>query len=161
VVDAFWHPKSYVTGAEYRRFAGPTVPLARLYSRTFTTADEFQVPVELYHFGPHPLAQATPYWKIVNAPARSSPRVPGTRATFPSAKYPARQRHRRFVQTPRPRPIQTRGRLEGCACGRLIQPLGTRQQTDNIVTGPARPLLKTTGISGSIPRRWTLPCPSV
>jgi beta-galactosidase len=30
VVDAFWEPKSYVTAEEFRSFAGPTVPLARL-----------------------------------------------------------------------------------------------------------------------------------
>jgi hypothetical protein len=141
VVDAFWHPKSYVTGAEYRRFAGPTVPLARLYSRTFTTADEFQVPVELYHFGPHPLAQATPYWKIVNAAgavvaqgawdARDIPigkNIPLGNATADLSKLPAPGQYKLVVG------------LKGAPAAVLIQPLGTRQQTDNIVTGPAETL---------------------
>ena len=67
VVDAFWHPKSYVTAREFRRFAGQTVPLARLTSRTFTTDQSLESDVEIYHFGEAPLAGAVPYWKIVNA----------------------------------------------------------------------------------------------
>ncbi|MEA3186375.1 MAG: hypothetical protein QOD99_205, partial [Chthoniobacter sp.] len=43
LVDAFWKPKSYVTAEEFRQFNGPTVPLVRLASRTFTSADAFSV----------------------------------------------------------------------------------------------------------------------
>jgi hypothetical protein len=67
VVDAFWKPKSYVTGKEFRRFNSDTVPLARLAQRTFTTADKFSTDLELYHFGPTTLKAAQPYWKIVDA----------------------------------------------------------------------------------------------
>ena len=35
VVDAFWEPKRYVTASEFRRFAGMTVPLARLPHRIY------------------------------------------------------------------------------------------------------------------------------
>jgi hypothetical protein len=66
LLDAFWDPKSYVTAAEFRRFNGETVPLARLKRRTFTTADNLDADVELYHFGAQPLAGAHPYWKIVD-----------------------------------------------------------------------------------------------
>jgi hypothetical protein len=67
LVDAFWKPKSYVNAAEFRRFSGPTVPLARLSQRTFTTAQNLESEVEIYHFGASPIASAKPYWKIVNA----------------------------------------------------------------------------------------------
>src|ERR1035437_425790 len=67
VVDAFWQPKSYVTAAEYHRFAGPTVPLARLANRTFTSDQSLESDVEIYHFGEKPIKGAAPYWKIVNA----------------------------------------------------------------------------------------------
>jgi hypothetical protein len=55
VVDAFWQPKSYVTADEFKHFCGPVVPLARLTKRVFTTADKFEVPVEIANFGPQPL----------------------------------------------------------------------------------------------------------
>ncbi|HVS54106.1 MAG TPA: hypothetical protein VHD62_17250 [Opitutaceae bacterium] len=71
VVDAFWKPKGYVTGAEFRRFNNVTVPLARLAKRTFTTADTLTAEVELYHFAAAPLANAAPYWKIVDARGRA------------------------------------------------------------------------------------------
>jgi hypothetical protein len=71
IVDAFWQPKSYETAAQFRRFAGPTVPLARLPSRIFTTGQTLESEVEIYHFGEKPILAAMPYWKIVNAQGRS------------------------------------------------------------------------------------------
>ncbi|HEX3728903.1 MAG TPA: hypothetical protein VHV47_03805, partial [Opitutaceae bacterium] len=67
VTDAFWKPKSYVSGDEFRRFAGPTVPLARLARRTFTSAKTLTADVELYHFADAPIPRARPYWKVVNS----------------------------------------------------------------------------------------------
>lgn len=64
VLDAFWEPKSYVTGSGFRRFHSETVPLARLTKRVLTTADTLDCEVEIYHFGAEPLAAAKPYWKI-------------------------------------------------------------------------------------------------
>lgn len=65
VLDAFWDPKDYVSGEEFRRFHSATVPLARLKQRTFTTADSLSCPVELYHFGEQPLDGAQPWWKVL------------------------------------------------------------------------------------------------
>jgi len=67
VLDTFWEPKSYVTAAEYRSFAGPIVPLARLNQRTFTTDETLTSDVEMYNFGEGPISSAQPYWKIVAA----------------------------------------------------------------------------------------------
>jgi hypothetical protein len=67
VVDAFWEPKSYVTAAEFRRFAGPTVPLARLASRIYTSDQTLESDVEIYNFGEKPIAGAVPQWNIVNS----------------------------------------------------------------------------------------------
>lgn len=66
VLDAFWKPKSYVSGNEFRRFHSETVPLARLKKRVFTTADSIDCEVEIYHFGGKPIPAAKPYWKIVS-----------------------------------------------------------------------------------------------
>jgi hypothetical protein len=67
VVDAFWEPKSYVTAAEFRRFAGPTVPLARLATRIYTSDQTLESDVEIYNFGEKPIAGAVPQWNIVNS----------------------------------------------------------------------------------------------
>lgn len=71
VVDAFWDPKSYVTAAEFRRFAGPTVPLSRLASRIYTSDQTLESDVELYHFGEKPITNAAPRWKIVNSSGKT------------------------------------------------------------------------------------------
>jgi len=67
VLDAFWESKGYVTAAEYLRFAGPTVPLARLSKRTFTSDETLESDVETYHFGERPITNTLPQWKIVNS----------------------------------------------------------------------------------------------
>jgi hypothetical protein len=67
VLDAFWETKGYVTPAEFRRFCSDTVPLAWLKQRIFTTADTLNTAVDIYQFGPTPLANATPYWKITDS----------------------------------------------------------------------------------------------
>ncbi len=64
VVDAMWQPKSYVTGAEFARFAGPVVPLARLSKRIFQTGEKLESDTELYNFGEKALTAAVPYWRI-------------------------------------------------------------------------------------------------
>jgi hypothetical protein len=67
VLDAFWEPKSYVTGKEFRRFHSETVPLARLKKRAFTTAETLECEVGLYHFGEKPISGAKPYWKVLSS----------------------------------------------------------------------------------------------
>lgn len=103
LLDAFWESKGYVTPEEFRRFSGPTVPLARLARRTFTSADTLTAETELYHFGPQPLpATTTAYWKIIDArgnavaggqwPAQAHPtgkNLPLGRIDAPLASLPA------------------------------------------------------------------------
>ena len=67
VLDAFWDPKEYVTGKEFRRFHSQTVPLARLNQRIYTTEEHLQAEVEIYHYGQSEWAEARPYWKIIDS----------------------------------------------------------------------------------------------
>ena len=67
VLDPFWDRKGYVTGAEYRRFCNTTVPLARLMKRVWTTDETLTCNVEVAHFGPAPLNDATATWKLLDA----------------------------------------------------------------------------------------------
>jgi len=79
VLDAFWEGKGYVTPDEFKHFCGPVVPLARLTKRVFTTADKFEVPVEIANFGEHPLTNVTPKWVVLDTSGQS----------FASGEFPA------------------------------------------------------------------------
>ena len=65
VLDAFWDDKGYVTAAEYSHFCSPVVPLARLQKRVFTTDETLSAELEVANFSAAPLADATPYCKLV------------------------------------------------------------------------------------------------
>ena len=66
LLDPFWESKGYVTPSEFTKFCSDVVPLARLTKRIFTTADEFQVPVEAANFSETVLTDATANWEIRN-----------------------------------------------------------------------------------------------
>ena len=65
VLDALWNPKGYMTPGEFRRFCNSTVPLARLSRRVFTTDEPLEVALEVAHFGPRPLTDASLAWSLV------------------------------------------------------------------------------------------------
>jgi len=67
VLDPFWDSKGYVTPAEFSRFCGPTVPLARLSKRLWTSDETFNAAVDVAHFGPTDLPQASAHWTLVDA----------------------------------------------------------------------------------------------
>ncbi|SEN10222.1 Beta-galactosidase/beta-glucuronidase [Duganella sp. CF517] len=71
VLDAFWESKGYVTARQFRQFSGPTVPLARLARRVFTTGDTLAAAVEMMHFGPQPIAKVALGWRIVDEAGRA------------------------------------------------------------------------------------------
>lgn len=64
VLDHFWEPKPYASAAEFRRFCGPTVLLARLPRRVFTVGETFEAALEVAHFGAAPIARAVVQWRI-------------------------------------------------------------------------------------------------
>jgi hypothetical protein len=66
VLDAFWDSKGYMTPAEFRRFFGSTVPLARMGKLVWTADETFAAEVEVAHFGAAPLANASAYWKLAD-----------------------------------------------------------------------------------------------
>jgi len=83
VLDPFWESKGYVTADEFRRFAGQTVPLARLGRRVFTTAETLEADVEVAHFGKAPLVGARPLWRLVRDDGRTV-----ARGTLPARDVP-------------------------------------------------------------------------
>jgi hypothetical protein len=111
VLDAFWEDKGYVTPAEYRRFCSPTVLLARLGRRVFTTDEKFEAAVEVAHFGQAPLAGARVTWRLVGddgrvaargqLPAQTIPVGNGIalgQVSVPLAALPAPARYRLVVR---------------------------------------------------------------
>lgn len=70
VLDAFWDEKGYITAEEYRRFCGPTVPLARIRKYEWTTEETFSADIEIAHFGPEPLSRAEPVWRLTDEEGR-------------------------------------------------------------------------------------------
>ena len=113
MVNAFWESKGYISPEAYRRFCGPTVPLARFSRRVFTTADTLNATVEAAHFGPTPLASVTPRWRLVTAdgkllaegqpPARDLPVDNGIalgEIAVPLASVPAPARCRLEIELP-------------------------------------------------------------
>ena len=67
VLDAFWDSKGYITPAEFARFCGPVVPLARLKKMVFTTAETLTADVELAHFGPEDFKALGLVWRLAAA----------------------------------------------------------------------------------------------
>lgn len=67
VLDAFWEEKGYISPAEFGRFSGPVVPLARLEKMIFTTAENLAAELELAQFGPADIKQAVPAWSLAAA----------------------------------------------------------------------------------------------
>ncbi|WP_156253922.1 sugar-binding domain-containing protein [Pseudactinotalea terrae] len=55
VVDPFWRSKAYCSPAEFARFCGPTVPLARLPRRVLAATGGIELEAQVAHFGAEPI----------------------------------------------------------------------------------------------------------
>jgi hypothetical protein len=66
LLDPLWNEKGYASAADFRRFCAPTVPLARMKDVVYTNSGRLEIPVEIYHYGPAPLAAVKPEWKIID-----------------------------------------------------------------------------------------------
>ncbi len=67
LLDAFWESKGAVTPQQFRRFCGPTVPLARLPKAVWTNNETLKAEIEVAHYGPTDLAEVTPSWRLVDS----------------------------------------------------------------------------------------------
>lgn len=84
VLDPFWDSKPYVSPAEFKRFCGPVVPLARLGKRTFTASEILSVQVDVSQFGPTDLTDVTIKWSLQGAAGNAV-----KEGTFKKDKLPA------------------------------------------------------------------------
>lgn len=67
VLNPFWEEKGYITAAQYRRFCAPTVPLARLARRVFTSDETLVADLEVAHWGAAPLARCIATWRVLTS----------------------------------------------------------------------------------------------
>ena len=66
VLNPFWEEKGYITAAEFNRFSGQTVPLARMEKMNYSNSESFHAAIEVAHFGVSELNQVTPEWRIAD-----------------------------------------------------------------------------------------------
>ncbi|MBS0030514.1 beta-galactosidase [Chitinophaga sp. 2R12] len=64
VLDPFWEPKPYITGAGFSQFCAPIVVLARLPKMIYTNDEELVVPLEIANFSNAPIKDALITWDI-------------------------------------------------------------------------------------------------
>jgi hypothetical protein len=64
VLNPFWREKGYVNAAEFSRFCGPTVVLARLPKRVFGNRDTLHAQIDVAHSGARALGASTVYWRL-------------------------------------------------------------------------------------------------
>ncbi|MEO7101416.1 MAG: discoidin domain-containing protein [Luteolibacter sp.] len=70
LLDPFFEEKGYASAKEFSRFCSPTVPLARLRTRIFSSSDKFEIPVEISHYGKVSI-KAAAVWKITDATGKT------------------------------------------------------------------------------------------
>jgi len=63
-LDAFWDSKGLITPEKYRRFCGPTVPLARMAKRIYENNERLEAEVEIFHYGQGEMKNAVVGWNI-------------------------------------------------------------------------------------------------
>ena len=64
VLNTYWEEKGYVSAKEWREFCGPTVILARIPKKVYTTDETFSCTLELCHFGSGPLTGKALNWSF-------------------------------------------------------------------------------------------------
>ncbi|MGD8500219.1 MAG: hypothetical protein PVJ86_06200, partial [Phycisphaerales bacterium] len=70
ILDPFWDSKGYIEPHEHHRYCCETVPLLRMKKRTWTTDETFTTDIEIAHFGPAPIRDATAVWSIKHTNGR-------------------------------------------------------------------------------------------
>ncbi len=70
ILNPFWDSKGYLSPQEHRRYCNPTVCLARLLKRVWTTEETLTCDLELAHFGAQPLGRTTAFWRLVTDDGR-------------------------------------------------------------------------------------------
>lgn len=63
-LNSFYQNKGFTTPKQFRRFCGPTVPLARFKKYVWSSDEKMSVVAEVAHWGSQPLQHAVFYWVL-------------------------------------------------------------------------------------------------
>jgi len=66
VLNAFYHPKSYISAGLFNRFCNDVVPLARFPKMAYLNSEKLEIPVEIAQFSERQLQNVQPGWKITD-----------------------------------------------------------------------------------------------
>jgi hypothetical protein len=116
VINALGEAKACIGAAEFRRFCGPVVPLARLTKRVFTTDESLEADLEVAWAGPVVRSLAVASWSLVNDSGHTllggqlPPQPVGAGQTNPLGHVTIPLRH-----VPAPARYKLRVRLDGTA----------------------------------------------
>lgn len=66
ILDAFWESKGLVTPEKFRESCAPTVLLARMPKRAYSNSENFEVRLEVYHYGQYPIRKGKLEWTLVS-----------------------------------------------------------------------------------------------
>ncbi|TVQ28940.1 MAG: hypothetical protein EA382_00890 [Spirochaetaceae bacterium] len=66
-IDVFYEEKGYTDAAEWRRFLGETVVLARIPSLILSPADRLEARLQTFHQGRRPLAERRMVWTVTDS----------------------------------------------------------------------------------------------
>ena len=84
VLDPFWDSKPYVNPAEYKRFCGAVVPLARLEKRIFTSSETLSAQIDISQFGPDDLTDVILKWSLLDTAGEAVKEGTLTKDTLPA-----------------------------------------------------------------------------
>jgi hypothetical protein len=71
ILDPFWNSKGFVSPDVHRQYCGPTVPLARLPKRIYTSDETLDVVAEVAHYGPANLPATAAVWSLTDPQGRT------------------------------------------------------------------------------------------
>jgi hypothetical protein len=66
VLNTFWQNKGYVNAKQFRHFCNTVVPLARIKKFVYNDNETFKADLEIANFGPAPIRNAHPFWRITD-----------------------------------------------------------------------------------------------
>jgi len=64
ILDAYWQSKGLISEEGFRRFCGPTVPLARMPKLTWTVGETLTADIEIAHYGERDIPNETIRWVV-------------------------------------------------------------------------------------------------
>ncbi len=70
-LDSFYDSKGFLSPEQFRRYCNPTVPLARFAKYVWSNGEKFHATAQVSHYGPKPLENILPVWRLRDAQGKT------------------------------------------------------------------------------------------